>query len=312
MSEGINRVLAKAAIDRERPYIMKKLHFVPSGSRPTEETVDRFREAQSRLESQTFETVKIESYDGTELVGHLYRAEHQQRVLLAMHGWRSSWSMDFSMISPFWEKNGCSVLYVEQRGQGLSAGEYMGFGLTERFDCIEWMKWLNANGFAEVPMYLVGLSMGAATVLMAAGSEELTDNVRGVIADCGFTSTKDIWEHVIEKNCKLPYRLHENGIKRLYKDRIHFDSDDYSTIEAMKVTKKPILLIHGSDDHFVPVQMSKDNYEACQAPKKLLIVEGADHGMSYLVDREAYEKAVLDFFAAYDGTNGQEENACLN
>ncbi len=47
--------------------------------------------------------------------------------------------------------------------------------------------------------------------------------------------------------------------------------------------------------------MTYENYEACAAPKRLLIVPGATHGRSYLVDRESYEAAVRSFWDEFDG-----------
>ena len=60
------------------------------------------------------------------------------------------------------------------------------------------------------------------------------------------------------------------------------------------------MLIHGTDDHFVPLEMTYENYNACASPKKLLIVPGADHGMSYYMDKEGYETMVKDFWRQFD------------
>lgn len=96
--------------------------------------------ASESLAVQPNETVEIIAHDGEKLVGHYFPCEKPERVIIAFHGWRSSWHRDFGMISDFWYKNNCSVLYVEQRGQNNSSGEYMGFGLTERFDCLDWLN----------------------------------------------------------------------------------------------------------------------------------------------------------------------------
>ncbi|MDD6799331.1 MAG: alpha/beta hydrolase [Firmicutes bacterium] len=250
--------------------------------------------------------------DGINLVGHLRKCENEKRLIIAMHGWRSSWAADFGAISNFWYANGCSVLYAEQRGQGESGGEYMGFGLTERYDCIEWVKWANENGYADIPIYLCGISMGASTVLMAAGLE-LLENVHGIMADCGYTSPPAIWKHVVEENLHMPF----DGIKSavandICKKKIQIGTKDYSATEAMRECKVPVIFIHGTDDRFVPIEMTYKNYKACAAPKRLLVVPGAEHGMSYLVDKESYEKASKDFWKDFDGyhpeSNREEKN----
>lgn len=61
-----------------------------------------------------------------------------------------------------------------------------------------------------------------------------------------------------------------------------------------------MLFVHGSDDHFVPVSMTYENYKACAGPKRLIIVPGADHGMSYYVEPQRYEDAALQFWKDFD------------
>ena len=141
--------------------------------------------------------------------------------------------------------------------------------------------------------------MGATTVLMTTGLE-LPDNVHGVIADCGFTSPHEIWKHVVENNLHLSYGVIGNLANDICKKKIQMGTKDYSTVEAMKECKTPILFIHGTDDHFVPVEMTYENYKACTAPKRLFVVPGADHGMSYVADTQGYQAAMKDFWSTFD------------
>ena len=252
-----------------------------------------------KLESSGCTTVEIISHDGIKLVGHWYENPNAQRIVVAMHGWRSSWNQDFGMIADFLHDNGCSVLYAEQRGQNSSGGDHMTFGLLERYDCLDWINWVNKNTQGELPIYLAGISMGATTVLMATGLE-LPRNVRGVVADCGFTSPYAIWKYVTEENLHLSYKLHGNLVERLCQRKIRMGAKAYSTIDAMNGCQIPVLFIHGSDDRFVPVTMTYENYRACTAPKQLLIVPGAQHGLSYYVEKERYEETVKNLWNKYD------------
>jgi fermentation-respiration switch protein FrsA (DUF1100 family) len=70
--------------------------------------------------------------------------------------------------------------------------------------------------------------------------------------------------------------------------------------KALARCRLPVLLIHGSDDRFVPVEMTYENYRACSAPKDLVIVPGADHGMSHFTEKDRYEQTVLEFWKKYD------------
>lgn len=293
------KYLMKLALDREGPKSAAKDKEKMMSSGEMSEIIATIMDVAKVLETTKHEQVEITAQDGTRLIGHWFCPENAKRIIVAMHGWRSTWSQDFGTIAPFWFENDCAVLFSEQRGQGNSGGEYMGFGLLERYDCFDWINWVNERTESKLPIYLGGISMGATTVLMTAGFE-LPENVRGIVADCAFTSPHTIWKHVVENNFHLPYGLYSRVAKDICEKRIQVSSDSYSTAEALKICKIPVLFIHGSDDNFVPVEMTYENYKACASPKQLFIVPGAEHGMSYLVDKDGYENVVKKFWACYD------------
>lgn len=293
------KFLMKMAMDRQEPKLMKRAEEHVSGSMKDTEIYKQLDTAAKKLAAAPTETVEIIAGDGTKLVGHWYPCDKPKRVIIGMHGWRSNWCKDFGLVADYMHEHNCSILFAEQRGQGSSGGEYIGFGLTERYDCLEWIDWVSDKFVVEMPIYLCGISMGATTVLMAAGLD-LPDNVHGIIADCGFTSPEDIWRHVANHNLHISYQLHKALINLMCNEKIQMGANEYSTIDALKTNYTPILFVHGTEDHFVPVEMTYENYKACSGPKRLFIVPGADHGMSYLVDKEGYEKAASDFWRDFD------------
>ncbi len=293
------KLLVETALSRNQPKIIQKAGAKIAGSSVDTEIMETVKGAAKTLADKPHKVIEIKGYEGERLVGHLFETENAKRIIVAMHGWRSSWNVDFGMIHDFWVKNGCSVLYTEQRGQGGSGGEYMGFGLVERHDCFEWVNWVTENIEGDAPIYLAGVSMGASTVLMASGFE-LPSRVHGIIADCGFTSPDAIWRHVAGNNLHLLYSIHAPIANSLCKRRINFGPRDYSTVDALKETSIPVMFVHGTDDDFVPITMTYENYKACASPKKLLVVPGADHAMSYVVDSDAYEAATTEFWAEND------------
>ena len=167
------------------------------------------------------------------------------------------------------------------------------FGVMERLDCLDWVEWARGRFGARTPIVLVGISMGAATVLMAAGLE-LPENVRGILADCGYTAPSDIIRSVMASmHCpRAIYPLLRLG-GRLYGG---FDIDSAGAEEALRRCRVPVLFVHGEDDRFVPCDMSRRNWAACASEKTLLTVPGAGHGLSYLVDEPGYEAALEEFF----------------
>lgn len=291
--------MVKMALDRDEPEILTKGRKMIRRSDDYEDFLSIAEAAAENLANRESEDVEIISHDGIRLVGHWRKHPDAKRIIIAMHGWRSSWDYDFGMISDFLEENGCSVLYVEQRSQNNSGGDYMTFGMLERYDCLNWINWVRQNQPEEIPIYLAGVSMGATTVMMASGLE-LPENVKGIIADCGFTAPHEIWKHVVEDNLHLSYGIRDDVAESLCHKKTQLNARDYSTLDALKESKVPVLFIHGTEDKLVPVKMTYENYIACTAPKRLLIVPGADHAMSYYKDKAGYEANVKSFWNAYD------------
>lgn len=297
VSYKTTKALVSTALDREVPKSMKNKKLYKAEMDET--LLSELKEKAERLQNSGCETVEIIGHDGKKLIGHWHHQKDDKRIIIAMHGWRSSWTTDFAGIFDFWHNQNCSVLYAEQRAQNDSDGDYMGFGMLERYDCLDWINWVNEHNENNLPVYLAGVSMGASTVLMTSGFK-LPKNVCGIMADCGFTSAKAIWKHVAENNIHVSYNLHSRTIEDLVKKKIKIGSEDYTTLDALKENKIPVLFVHGTEDDFVPIEMTYENYKACVAPKKLLVVPGATHAMSYIVDQAGYEKTVKEFWQEND------------
>ena len=291
------RILVNAAVRRDgiKVKLPRKLQSMVSGGLVDDPKLKSISEAAEQAKNLPTETVRIVNRDGLNLTGHVYPCENPKRIILAMHGWRSDWHTDFGCSIGFLHDEGCLMLCPDQRGQNDSEGDYIGFGVLERNDCIDWLNYVIERFGTDLPVYLLGVSMGATTVLMASGND-LPDCVKGVIADCGFTSPHAIWKHVLDNNLKIREKLTYPIANAIIKREAKFDGDEYSTTDALAVNKKPVLFIHGSDDTFVPLSMTFENYLVCTAPKQLFIVPGAGHGMSYLTDTAGYQKAVRKFF----------------
>ena len=159
-------------------------------------------EAKDFLASRPYEEIRILSHDGLTLVGDFYPCENARGTILMFHGWRSAPLMDCGCAAAAYHQNGLNTLLIYQRAQGKSGGKYMTFGIRERKDVHSWVKWYAERFGAEAPMLITGLSMGASSVLMACG-KPFGGNVRGVIADCGFTSPDAIIKSVI-RSAHLP------------------------------------------------------------------------------------------------------------
>ena len=240
------------------------------------------------------EEFNIRSFDGLNLRGKYYEYAPGAIIEIMFHGYRGSAERDMCGGVQRCFKLGHSALIVDQRCAGKSGGNVITFGINESRDCLDWMRFAIDHFGPDCRLILTGISMGASTVMIAAG-EELPKNVIGVLADCGFTSAKAIIKKVI-RQIGLPPALVYPFIKlgaRLYG---HFDLEQTSSLEAMSKCKLPVIFFHGETDDFVPCDMSRENFAACTGEKLLVTVPNAGHGLSVLLDPEWYRAAMKLFF----------------
>lgn len=241
------------------------------------------------------EEMTITAFDGTPLHGWFYEYAPGAPMEIMFHGYRGSAERDMGGGVQRCFRLGRSALIVDQRCSGKSGGNVITFGIREHRDCLSW-AWHCARHFGpDRKIILTGISMGAATVMMAA-NKDLPPNVIGILADCGYTSPRAIMEEVIRKDMHLPPRLCWPFVKlgaRLFGG---FDPEEDSPLESLKGAKVPVIFFHGEADDFVPCDMSRENFEACVSRKRLVTVPDAGHGLCFPKDSGAYCQALADFF----------------
>jgi len=243
------------------------------------------------------EPLEITSFDGLKLRGRYFEYAPGATIELMFHGYRGTSDRDLCGGVQRCFKLGRNAILVDQRASGRSEGKVITFGLRERRDVLSWVDFVIQKFGPDVKIILTGISMGAATVMLAAG-EPLPKNVIGVLADCGYTSARDIIQVVI-RQMKLPPALAYPFVRLGAVLFAGFDPDADSPVRAMARCKVPVIFFHGEADDFVPCQMSRENYEACAAPKRLVTIPGAGHGLCCLVDTERYYRELREFTEQY-------------
>lgn len=248
------------------------------------------------LEARSFksEDYYIESFDGLKLHAKYFEYAPDAVLEIMFHGYRGSAERDLSGGIQRCFALGRNVLLADQRTSCGSEGNVISFGINEHRDCLSWIDFAVKQFGPDVKIVLTGISMGASTVLMAAG-KELPANVVGVLADCGFSSPKEIIKKCAG-DLRFPANLLYPFIKLGAKLFGNFDLEEYTPLEAMETCKLPVIFFHGEDDVFVPCDMSREMYAACKSPKRLVTIPKAGHGLVYVVDNDLYFNSVTEFF----------------
>ena len=275
---------------------------------------DEIQEGIVWISQQEAEDIYIQSEDGLKLHARLMDQSGAKGTVLMFHGYRTHPEVDFSASSHVYYECGNRIVHIDQRAAGESEGKYIGFGVLESRDCCLWAQYI-ANRFGtDQKIILAGLSMGASTVLMATAHHEdrrvrincspeepmevsmtLPKNVTGIVADSAFSSPYDIIKKRIRTTYHCNGRLLTIAIGIWSRMLAHYSLKELSVPDVMKHNTIPVLLVHGTEDSNVPVEMTVKIAENCQAPKQVLLVKGAEHGTGYLVDNEAYKKALQEF-----------------
>jgi pimeloyl-ACP methyl ester carboxylesterase len=265
---------------------------MPKGWR-SEKEGPKLRALYRQMNTMPYEQVFIQSYDGLRLGGAYYHVKDGAPVHIQFHGYRGSGTRDLCGLHRLAIGMGHNVLTVSQRSHGASQGNTMTFGIREKYDCLEWARYAAERFGRDVPIVLVGVSMGAATVMMAS-ELDLPENVIGIIADCGYTTPKAIICKV-SRDIRIPPWLSYPFIAAGALVYGGFRLWERGAVDAVPQTKVPILLIHGEADRYVPCDMSREIQKASAGKATLKIFPEATHGISYVTDPRRYERIVKDF-----------------
>ena len=284
-----------AVVRRDLTPEQERQHLERGSWRDCLEETDR---EMAWFRAQKPEELTIRSRDGLKLCGSYLEAPDAKACMLLCHGYRSRGGLDFALVLRTLYEHGCSVLVIDQRAHGRSEGKYIAYGVLERYDCQQWAWFLHAKLGGRVPIFLEGMSMGASTVMMAA-ELALPPSVVGIIADCGYNSPWEELRHCIKYRYHLPVFPVLPLTELMCRLVAGYSLKGASAAASLANSPLPLLIIHGMDDDFVPATMTAENYAAAAGEKRQILVPGARHALSYLVDRERLEKELMDFIDSH-------------
>ncbi|MBR7133338.1 MAG: alpha/beta hydrolase [Clostridia bacterium] len=247
-----------------------------------------------QLNKTSYERVYTQSFDRLRLSARYFDNSCKKTIIL-FHGYRASAARDYACALKEYFDLGFNVLLVDQRSHGESEGRLITFGVKESRDVLSWINFATENLGAE-KIVLGGISMGATTVLLSC-AHGLPDCVVGITADSGYSSPEEIIKLVAKKFMKLNASFFIPFLNLLCRLFGNFSIYNANVLDAIKNTDIPILFIHGKNDGLVPYEMSVTAYNSINERGRIVLVDGADHGLSYLIDKNKVSGEMKSFLS---------------
>ena len=245
-----------------------------------------------KLKTIPCEDAYITSFDKLKLHARIYKNSASDTFCVMAHGYRGTPYRDFSGGAVDMIERGYNVILIDERGHGSSEGHSITFGVKEKQDVLSWIEYGKKIFGEDKRIILVGISMGAATVLMA--SDKVDERVK-IIADCPYTTPKEIISETMKNHLHLSPRIFWplTNLSSIIFGHTSLNKEDAK--EHIKNSKAKILIIHGDSDTLVPHKFSLKAYEMYPDKIRYELFPGAEHGLSYLADKKRYQQVVDEF-----------------
>ena len=124
-------------------------------------------------------------------------------------------------------------------------------------------------------------------------------HVVSIIVDSAYSSAYDEIKYAISHYFHIIPSLFIGVISLYFRVFTGINLKEVNTYKNLEKINIPILFIHGSIDDFVPLKNVYDNYDYYKGEKDILIIDGASHGMGYLVDSKKYINKINEFLNKY-------------
>lgn len=250
---------------------------------------------ESWLSETDITEISITADDGAVMYADMVTADDSNKWVILLHGYKRTRER-VRNYGRFYAENGFNIIMPDLRGHGKSDGAFIGMGWLDRTDIIRWTE-LIIERDPDAEIVLHGVSMGAAAAMMTAG-ETLRENVKTVIADCGYTSVWEQFANVTKSYTGVPVFPLMYTASFFAKLLAGYSYDEASSLEQVKKSSLPILFIHGKGDTFVYPEMAERLY-AAHPNGEILMIDEAAHGQAMYFAPDTYWNEVFGFIDKY-------------
>lgn len=211
--------------------------------------------------------------------------------VVMLHGWGGNAEMMLPLARPFHEA-GWSVLVFDARNHGSSDKD--GISSLPRFaEDLEYViNWLQAHrdvGNGQIKVALLGHSVGAGAVLLAATRRS---DITAVISLSAFAHPRLVMQRYLARRWMPAWAI--SVVSAYVQWAIGYRFSEIAPVKTACEVAAPVLLVHGGDDHIVPVEDARKIYERCQDQGvELYEVPGAGHTSIDRIDEHI--KVLIDF-----------------
>ncbi|MFT3712151.1 MAG: alpha/beta fold hydrolase [Archangium sp.] len=217
------------------------------------------------------ENFEVTTTDGVALFGWRFAPKDTPRaVVVFVHG-KDINRQHFVSAAERFVAEGYAVVAYDQRAHGESKGEFVTYGAKEAGDLSLVIDTALARFGRELPVAVVGESLGAAVVLQAAAQDP---RIKLVVAGAPFADLQTVVRD------KAPFFLDAKAQARaveVAEREAHFNVADVSPVKSAAKITVPVLLLHGSEDAYLPMKHSLRIYEALAGPRRFVRLEGVGH-----------------------------------
>lgn len=213
---------------------------------------------------------------------------------IVVHGYTDNHFVFLYLVRMYRDEFNYNVLVPDLQYHGYSEGRAVQMGWLDRLDVEKWIE-VAHDIFKDDFMVLHGVSMGAATVMMASG-DELPGYVRAFVEDCGYSSVWDQFASNLKNQFHLPPFPVLNSASIVCKSRYGWGFKEASSVKQLAKCDRPMLFIHGDADDFVPFSHLQKNFDAkTNGYKEMWVAEGAVHANAFAKHPEEYKQHVKAF-----------------